>query len=63
MDVRNILSKCDHTLLGQTATWEDIKKWSNEKQMAYYKDSIKYAADKWGKDEVSSWLGVNNGKE
>lgn len=45
------------------ATWEDIKKWSNEKQMAYYKDSIKYAADKWGKDEVSSWLGLNNDKE
>ena len=26
MDVKNILSKCDHTLLGQTATWADIKK-------------------------------------
>ncbi|MBR2623191.1 MAG: deoxyribose-phosphate aldolase [Clostridia bacterium] len=26
MDVKNILSKCDHTLLGQTATWEQIKK-------------------------------------
>ena len=25
MDVKNILSKCDHTLLGQTATWEQIK--------------------------------------
>ena len=25
MDIRNILSKCDHTLLGQTATWEQIK--------------------------------------
>ncbi len=26
MDVKNILSKCDHTLLLQTATWEQIKK-------------------------------------
>ncbi len=25
MDIKDILSKCDHTLLGQTATWEDIK--------------------------------------
>lgn len=24
-DIQNILSKCDHTLLSQTATWEDIK--------------------------------------
>lgn len=26
MNVQNILSKCDHTLLLQTATWEEIKK-------------------------------------
>ena len=25
MDVQKILSICDHTLLGQTATWEDIR--------------------------------------
>jgi deoxyribose-phosphate aldolase len=25
MDINNILAKCDHTLLGQTATWNDIK--------------------------------------
>ncbi len=25
LDVKNILSKCDHTLLAQTATWEQIK--------------------------------------
>lgn len=25
MDIKQILAKCDHTLLGQTATWEDIK--------------------------------------
>ena len=25
-DIKNILSKCDHTLLGVTSTWEEIKK-------------------------------------
>ena len=25
MDIKEILSKCDHTLLKQTATWDDIK--------------------------------------
>lgn len=25
MDIRNILAHCDHTLLAQTATWEDIR--------------------------------------
>ena len=25
MDIKEILSKCDHTLLGQAATWEEIK--------------------------------------
>ncbi len=25
MNIQDILSKCDHTLLGQTATWSDIK--------------------------------------
>ena len=30
LDVKNILSKCDHTLLLQTATWEHIKKLCDE---------------------------------
>ena len=30
MDVKNILSKCDHTLLLQTSTWEQIKKICDE---------------------------------
>ncbi len=25
MDIKEVLSKCDHTLLSQSATWEDIK--------------------------------------
>ena len=35
MNVQNILSKCDHTLLSQTATWADIK--------AICDDGMKYA--------------------
>lgn len=34
MKIKEILSKCDHTLLAQTATWEDIK--------AICDDGIKY---------------------
>ena len=34
MDIKEILSKCDHTLLGVTATWDDIK--------AIIDDGIKY---------------------
>ena len=35
MDIKEILSKCDHTLLAQTATWEQIK--------AICDDGMKYA--------------------
>ena len=35
MELNEILSKCDHTLLGQTATWADIK--------AICDDGIKYS--------------------
>ncbi len=34
MEIKDILSKCDHTLLAQTATWEEIK--------AICDDGIKY---------------------
>ncbi len=34
MDIKNILSRCDHTLLAQTATWEEIK--------AILDDGVKY---------------------
>ena len=34
MDIKDILSKCDHTLLSQKATWADIK--------AICDDGIKY---------------------
>ncbi len=35
MELKNILAKCDHTLLSQTATWDEIK--------AICDDGIKYA--------------------
>ena len=35
MELKDILAKCDHTLLAQTATWEDIK--------AICDDGIKYS--------------------
>ena len=35
MDIQQILAKCDHTLLGQAATWADIK--------AICDDGMKYA--------------------
>ena len=35
MDIKEILAKCDHTLLAQTATWEEIK--------AICDDGMKYA--------------------
>ena len=35
MELKDILAKCDHTLLAQTATWEEIK--------AICDDGIKYS--------------------
>ena len=39
MDVKTILSKCDHTLLSQTATWQDIQKICDE-GIAYQTASV-----------------------
>ncbi|MBR3863941.1 MAG: deoxyribose-phosphate aldolase [Clostridia bacterium] len=39
MDIKNILSKCDHTLLSQKATWEDIKRICDE-GMKYHTASV-----------------------
>ena len=56
MDVKNILSKCDHTLLGQTATWSDIQKICDEGTMyatasvcippSYVKQAKEYVGEK-----------------
>lgn len=37
------------------ATWDEIKKWNDERQQEDIKARMKYAADRWGKDTVSSW--------
>lgn len=38
------------------STWDDVKKWSDEKQKEFMKANMKYSVDKWGKDEVNSWI-------
>lgn len=38
------------------STWDDVKKWSDEKQKDFMKANMKYSVDKWGKDEVNSWF-------
>lgn len=38
------------------ATWDEIQKWNDERQQEDIKAKMKYAADKWGKDKVSSWV-------
>ena len=38
------------------ATWDEIKEWNDERQQEDIKAKMKYAADKWGKDTVSSWI-------
>lgn len=56
MDIKDILSKADHTQLSQTATWEDIKKLIDEAiefntasvciPASYIKKAKEYAKDK-----------------
>ncbi len=38
------------------ATWNEVVEWNTERQQKNIKEKMKYAVDKWGKDEVSSWL-------
>ncbi len=68
MDVKNILSKCDHTLLGQTATWEQIKKICDDGMKyetasvcippCYVKQAKEYVGDKLA---VCTVIGFPNG--
>ena len=37
-------------------TIDNINKWQDGKQRDFWKSGMKYAVNKWGKDEVSSWL-------
>ena len=68
MDVKNILSKCDHTLLGQTSTWEQIKKICDEGMQyetasvcippSYVKQAKEYVGDKLA---ICTVIGFPNG--
>ena len=68
MDVKNILSKCDHTLLGVTSTWEQIKKICDEGMKyatasvcippSFVKQAKEYVGDKLA---VCTVIGFPNG--
>ncbi len=68
IDVENILSKCDHTLLGQTATWEQIRKICDEGMRyktasvcippCYVKEAKEYVGDKLA---ICTVIGFPNG--
>ena len=68
MDIQNILSKCDHTLLLQTATWEQIKKICDEGMQyktasvcippSYVEQAKKYVGDKLA---ICTVIGFPNG--
>ncbi len=68
MNTKEILSKCDHTLLGQTATWEQIKKICDEGMQyatasvcippAYVKRAKEYVGEKLA---ICTVIGFPNG--
>ena len=68
MDVKNILSKCDHTLLAQTSTWEQIQKICDEGMRygtasvcippAFVEEAKKYVGDKLA---ICTVIGFPNG--
>lgn len=67
-DVKNILSKCDHTLLAQTSTWAQIKKLCDEGMEygtasvcippSYVKQAKEYVGDKL---KICTVIGFPNG--
>ncbi len=68
MDIKNILSKVDHTVLGQDATWEDIKDLCDDGikygtasvciPASYVKAAKEYAGDKLA---ICTVIGFPNG--
>ena len=68
MNINEILSKCDHTLLSQTATWEDIKRICDEGMKyktasvcippCYVKQAKEYVGDKLA---ICTVIGFPNG--
>lgn len=71
MDIKNILSKCDHTLLGVDATWDQIKAIADDGMKyetasicipaSYVKDTADYIASKGGHLPVCTVIGFPNG--
>lgn len=71
MDMKDILAKCDHTLLKQTAKWEDIKVICDEGMQngcasvcippSYVKQAADYIKDKSSKLKVCTVIGFPNG--
>ena len=59
MDLKEILSKCDHTLLSQTATWEEIRTVCDD-GMKYHTASVCIPASfvKQAKDYVGDKLAI-----
>ena len=68
LDTKKILSTCDHTLLGQTATWEQIRKICDEGMQygtasvcippSYVKQAKEYVGDKL---KICTVIGFPNG--
>lgn len=71
MDINNILSKCDHTLLGVDATWEQIKAIADDGMKyntasicipaSYVKQAADYIKEKGGHLPVCTVIGFPNG--
>lgn len=71
MDMKEILAKCDHTLLKQTARWSEIKKLCDEGidngcasvciPPSYVRDVADYIRDKETKLKICTVIGFPNG--
>ncbi|MCM1308126.1 MAG: deoxyribose-phosphate aldolase [Butyrivibrio sp.] len=71
MEIKEILAKCDHTLLKQTATWEEIRALCDEGieygcasvciPASYVAQAAEYLKDKHTKLKVCTVIGFPNG--
>ena len=71
MDINNILSKCDHTLLGVDATWEQIRAIADDGMKyktasicipaSYVKQTAEYIKEQGGTLKVCTVIGFPNG--
>lgn len=71
MDINEILAKCDHTLLKQTAVWEEIRKLCDEGMeygcasvcipASYVRQAAEYLKDKNTRLKICTVIGFPNG--